>query len=72
MSTEAYAEAWAFSFFLVEKYHEKYCRYLALTADRPVFKDYGQAERMKDFVKIFGSDLRMLEAHYLRFIDELE
>ena len=69
---EAYAEAWALSFFLVEKHHEKYCRYLELTAARPAFSQYGQAERLADFTKVFGSDLRLLEAHFTRFISELK
>ena len=67
----AYCEAWAFSFYLAEKLPRKYCDYLALTAKRPAFQDYTGAERVKDFTSIFGSDLKLLEAQYLKFMTEL-
>jgi hypothetical protein len=65
----AYAEAWALSFFLVETQPQKYSQYLARTAQRPVFRAYSAAERLADFTAVFGKDLRLLEAHYLRFME---
>jgi len=68
----AYAEAWAFSFFLVETRPRKYSEYLTRTAKRPAFRAYPAAERLADFTAVFGNDLRLLEAHYLKFMtDEL-
>lgn len=67
----AYAEAWAFSFYLAEKMPKKYCDYLALTAKRPAFSDYSSAERVKDFTGVFG-DLKLLEAQFIRFMGELK
>jgi hypothetical protein len=64
----AYAEAWAFSFFLSETEPRKYAAYLKRTAGRPSFQKYTSAERTADFAAIFGSDWRMLEARFLRFI----
>jgi hypothetical protein len=69
---EAYAEAWALSFYLVETQPAKYARYLALTAARPPFTEYTPAERTSDFRSIFGEDWRMLEAQFLRFMAGLK
>ena len=66
----AYAEAWAFSFFLVETRPKKYSELLARTAARPAFAGYDASERLADFTAIFGSNLRHLEAEYLQFMAE--
>jgi len=68
----AYAEAWALSFFLLETEPRKYTKYLALTAARRPFTEYTEAQRTADFVSIFGSDWKMLEARMLRFTSELK
>jgi hypothetical protein len=68
----AYAEAWALSFFLSEKMPRQYCDYLELTASRPVFEKYPSAERLRDFQKVFGRDLKLVESQFLRFMDELK
>ena len=68
----AYAESWALSFFLMETEPAKYVRILAKTANRPPFSDYMAAERTADFTAIFGSDWRMLEARFLRFMRGVE
>jgi len=71
-TSTAYAEAWAFSFYLGEKMPRKYAQYLALTAKRPIFERYPATERMKDFTAVFGGDLKLIESQYLRFMDELK
>lgn len=68
----AYAEAWAFTFYLVETQPGKYADYLARTAKRAPFVDYPAAERMADFTAVFGADWRMLEAQFLRFMAGLK
>jgi hypothetical protein len=67
----AYAEAWAWVFFLTETYPRQFGEYVQRTASRPDFADYPLARRIADFTAVFGSDLRMLETHFLRFIDGL-
>ncbi|MBI2825867.1 MAG: DUF1570 domain-containing protein [Planctomycetia bacterium] len=67
----AYAEAWALSFYLVETQPRKYSEYLALTAKRPPFEPYPAGQRLSDFTSVFGTDFRMLEARFLRFMAEL-
>ncbi len=65
----AYAESWAFSFFLVETVPHKYVEYLKRTALRRPFVDYPARERTADFAAVFGADWRMLEARFLRFME---
>jgi len=67
---KGYAEAWALSFFLVETQPRKYSQYLSLTAARPI-GSYPSAQRLADFTSVFGSNLRLLEAQFLRFMAEL-
>ncbi|MEO0530055.1 MAG: DUF1570 domain-containing protein [Planctomycetota bacterium] len=63
----AYAEAWALTFFLSETRPKEYANYLAIAADRPLFSDYPAAERVADFRRAFGDDLRMLDSHFLSY-----
>jgi hypothetical protein len=68
----AYAESWALTFFLVETEPRKYAQYLQKTSPRPPFEDYTRAERLADFTSVFGGDLRMLEARFLRFMQDIQ
>jgi hypothetical protein len=68
---DAYAESWALSFFLLEKQPRDYAAYLQRLAAIPVFQDRTSAERLADFTGVFGTNFRLLEARFLRFMDEL-
>lgn len=67
----AYAEAWALTFFLSETRPREYASYLAKIAARPDFQSYPSQERLADFTSIFGTNLRHLDAQFLRFIRDL-
>jgi hypothetical protein len=67
----AYAESWAWVFFLTETYPQKFAEYVRRVAARNDFEDYPLAQRMADFTTVFGGDLRMLEKHFLDFIGTL-
>ena len=67
----AYAEAWAWVFYLTETRPRQFSDYVQTTANRPDFEDYPVARRIADFSAVFGSDFRMLETNFLRFIDGL-
>jgi hypothetical protein len=69
---DAYAEAWALSFYLVETQPRKYCEYLKRTAALPAFAPYPSARRLADFTAIFGGNLRHLEAQYLEYVARLK
>lgn len=68
----AYAEAWAWAFFLTEMYPQKFAQYVGRVASRPDFEEYPLAKRMSDFTTVFGGDLRMLEKHFLDFMAGLK
>ncbi len=68
---ESYAQAWAFSFFLSEQEPARYMKYLAKTAAREPLVEYSPAQQLAEFTSVFGTDLKMLEARFLRFIQQL-
>ena len=69
---DAYALAWALSFYLCETQPRLYCDYLAKTAERPMFGNYGAAERVADFEDIFGNEWKMFETKFLRYMNEVK
>ena len=60
----AYAEAWALTFFLVETRPRQYCEYLTRTAKQ-------SGSRHDDFKAVFGDNLRLLNAQFVKFMSEL-
>ena len=66
----AYAEAWALTFFLAETQPRQYLEYLKATAND---SDESQTSvhRLRAFQRIFGQNLAVFEAQYLRFIEKL-
>ncbi|MFI4876590.1 MAG: DUF1570 domain-containing protein, partial [Blastopirellula sp. JB062] len=67
----AYSESWALCFYLVETSPRQFAQYLATVAARPAGSDYRAADRVADFQASFGSDWKMLEARFLRYIQAL-
>jgi len=67
----AYAESWALTFFLSETRPREYARYLARIAERPDFQSYPSQDRLADFTAIFGTNLRHLDAQFLRYMKDL-
>lgn len=68
---DAYSEAWALTFFLVETRPSAYAQYLHLIASRDPLEAYTVTQRKADFQTAFGSDLERLEIEFLRFIERL-
>lgn len=68
----AYSESWAFAFFLMETAPQKFCSYLKRTAARPDFVPITAADRLADFRAVFGTDVTMLEAKFVRFMADIK
>jgi hypothetical protein len=68
-ASRAYAEAWAFTFWLVETRPQLYSKYLQTMSARPIFADYSPEQRLEDFTKVFGSNFKLLEAQFLQYMD---
>ena len=68
---DAYSQAWAFSFFLLETQPRKFQTYLKIILAHPVGEEITPAIRRRDFEQAFGTDWPLLEAQFQRFIDGL-
>lgn len=68
---DAYSEAWALSFYLLETRPRKYIRYLKLVSRNSRGRNYTGSERLQDFRRLFHENLEWLEVDYLRFYDKL-
>ena len=67
-SSDAYAEAWALNYYLLQTKSETYVKYLAALAQQKPLIDVEPAERVKQFKQFFGEDLAAIESDFLRFM----
>ena len=69
---DAYAEAWAFNYYLLRQKPREYLAYLKkLSAKSPMVRDTPE-ERMKDFQEAFGDNLQPLDNDLLRTIGKVK
>lgn len=66
--SRAYAEAWALTYWLVETRPQLYAKYLQTMAARPIFVEYTPEQRLEDFTKVFGTNLKLLESQFLQYM----
>ncbi len=65
---DAYAEAWALTYFLNKQRPKEYVDYLSmLSKKKPLFWDEPET-RLSEFKAAFGEDLGALDAEFLRFM----
>ncbi|MCH8830796.1 MAG: DUF1570 domain-containing protein [Planctomycetes bacterium] len=67
-STDAYAEAWALTFFLIKTRRNDYRRYLARIAAKPRLIWDTPQQRLQEFRQAFGKDLAKLDREFLRYM----
>lgn len=65
---DAYSEAWAFSFFLIETRPRAYAEFLRTIAARDPLRVYPAEDRVADFKHTISKEIPLLEAEFLRFI----
>ena len=64
---DAYAEAWALTYFLITKHQKEYIAYLhTLSEKKPLVQD-GRQRRLDEFGQAFG-DLSRLNTEFLRYM----
>ena len=68
---DAYSEAWALSFYLLETRPREYFQYLKNVANREPLRRYTASERLEEFQSAFGENIEFLETDFLRFIERL-
>jgi len=67
---DAYAEAWALSYFLIRKHPKQYVAYLEMLSEKkPLLWDTPE-ERLEAFRKVFG-ELERLDAEFLRYMQRV-
>jgi hypothetical protein len=69
---DGYAQSWALTYFLLETRPREYAKYVKLIAAHPPLEDCTEEQRISDFRAAFGTDLNLLEAKFLRFIQDLK
>lgn len=68
---DAYSQAWALTFYLIETRPREYSRYLRTVTARNPLEPYSSSARLADFKKVFDSRIELLEADFLRFFGDL-
>jgi hypothetical protein len=69
---DAYAEAWALSYFLLNRHSEQYVSYLKLLSQKKPFFWDDAPTRLAEFKQVFGDDLQALDAEFLRYTAKLD
>ena len=70
-SLDAYAEAWALTYFLLLKHQDQYIKYLKVLAEKkPLIWD-SEEKRLEQFTAAFG-DLRKLDAELVRYMARVQ
>ena len=67
---DAYAEAWALTYFLIQKHSKAYVAYLAMLSKKPPLGEDGPEKRLDQFRQIFG-ELGPLDADFMRYVARL-
>ena len=63
---DAYAEAWALTFYLIKNKKKEYVKYLGTLAAKPPLVFDTPEERLAEFCAIFGDDLKKIDADFLK------
>ncbi|MDB5389239.1 MAG: hypothetical protein JWM11_4885, partial [Planctomycetaceae bacterium] len=69
---DGYAQSWALTYFLIETRSREYARYLKLIVARPLLAEYTDEQRLADFRSAFGNDVVLLEAKFLRYLEQVK
>ncbi len=67
-SLDAYAEAWALTYFLIKTRRKQYIEYLRRLSKKPVLIWDDPQKRVEEFQAVFGEDLGKLQRDFLRYI----
>jgi hypothetical protein len=69
---DAYAEAWALNYYLLQKHTKAYRSYLAAMSKKlPLVADTPE-ERLREFKLAFGLDLREFDEDFVRYMERLK
>ncbi len=69
--TDAYAEAWGLTYFLIKSKPKQFAKYLALLRGRSPGMQSDAKQRLDDFRDCFGDDLGKLDLEFKRFLNKI-
>ena len=70
LALDAYAEAWAFNYFLLNKYPEEYVNFLKHMSKKPRLKYDTPETRLNEFLQFFKQDLPALDREFVQYIQK--
>ena len=70
-AASAYAEAWAFSHFLLNRKPDQFVEYLKHMSQKKALVEDSAEQRLTEFSRFFGEDLEKLDAEFLRYTQKL-
>lgn len=68
----AYAEAWAWTYYLTETRPKQYTSFLKRIQARGELATYSMEDRVRDFAAEFGTELKHLDAQFVRYMQALK
>ena len=71
-AVDAYAEAWAWNYFLIRWRTKQYVAYLKMLAEKGPLVWDEPATRLAEFRKYFGEDVQALEADFVKRMSRLK
>ena len=69
---DAYSEAWALNYYLINTQGETYSKYLKVLAEQTPLVMQEPGARQEQFLKLFGRNLEELEADFLKYMGSVE
>lgn len=69
---DAYCEAWALCYFLIKTRKEDFSQYLVRIANKSELEWDDPAGRLKDFQDVFGSDLKKIDADFVKYMAKVK
>jgi hypothetical protein len=70
-ASDAYAEAWALTYFLTRQHPKQYVAYLKLLSAKPAMVWDDPEKRLAEFKQAFGDDLRKLDVEFVRYMSRI-
>jgi hypothetical protein len=69
---DAYSEAWALNYYLINTQAQTYSKYLKVLSEQTPLVMQDPAARQEQFLKIFGRSLEELEGDFLKYMDSVK
>ena len=70
-AVDAYAEAWALTYYLVRHKPKQYVAYLKMLSEKPPMVWDDADTRLAEFKQFFGDDLDKVETDFLRQVQKI-